>query len=73
MFKDEIRDRYLELRKDILTVDNIYKEIDEFYSLIPSSTFDKESKRWGDIPGYDIEQMKDFINKRLIYLDGVYS
>ena len=71
VFKEEIRDRYLELRGDVLSIDNIFKEIDDFK--VPSSSLEKESNRWDNIPGFDREQMKDFIVKRIGFLDEVYK
>ncbi len=71
VFKEEIRDRYLELRKDILSIDNILKEIDGFK--VPSSSLEKESNRWDNIPGFDTSQMKEYIVKRIEYLDEFYK
>ena len=33
------------------------------------SVFYKEEERWGEIPGYGVSQIKDFINSRFDYLD----
>lgn len=73
LFEAEIKDRYFELRSDILSIDNIYKEIDEFYFSIPKESLEKENDRWDDIPGYDIFQMKNFIGRRFLYLDKLYG
>lgn len=69
LFSKEIADRYFELRKNILSEENIIKEIDKFYSQIEPSSLEKEQERWDNIPGYDINQMKDYIKERLPYID----
>ena len=69
LFSKEIADRYFELRKNILSEENIINEIDKFYSQIDQSSLEKEQEKWQDIPGYDITQMKDFIKQRLPYID----
>ena len=69
LFSKEIADRYFELRKNILSEENIIKEIDKFHSQIESSSLEKEQERWENIPGYDITQMKDYIKERLPYID----
>ena len=40
---------------------------------IPISVIHKEMDRWGEIPGYGVGQMRDFINNRFIYLDEVMA
>ena len=69
VFSNEIAERYFELRQDILTKENLNKELDEFMKGIPLNTFYKEEERWGEIPGYSVSQIKDFINNRFDYLD----
>lgn len=69
LFSKEIADRYFELRKNILSEENIINEIDKFYSQIEPSSLEKEQAKWKDIPGYDITQMKDYIKERLPYID----
>lgn len=68
-FPNELADRYFELRKDILSKENILKEFNEFYNSIPESTLNKENARWKNIPGYDIEQIEDFLDVRLPVID----
>lgn len=73
VFWNEICDRYKELRKDILTTQNINKEIDLFYNSISKESFEKENDRWENIPGFDVSQMKEFVSKRFIYLDEYFN
>lgn len=73
VFSNEIAERYFELRQDILSEDNLKAELDEFMVGIPLSVIHKEQMRWGEIPGYGVGQMRDFINNRFIYLDEVMA
>ena len=69
LYSKEIYERYLELRKTIFTEENIIKEIDSFYSKFDPISFKKEQERWKNIPGYDINQMKDYMHNRLPHID----
>lgn len=68
-FPTEVADRYFELRKDILTKENIMKEFEEFKYYIPDETFEKEAERWSDIPGESIEQISTFLDYRIPFID----
>ena len=72
-FPNEISDRWFELRKDIFLEENIIKEFENFTNSIPQETIEKESKRWENIPGYDLNQIKEFINFRLPYIDNIMN
>lgn len=68
---NEIASRWFELRKDIFSKESILKEFNDFKNSIPDETFQKEQERWKDIPGYGMEQIEDFINVRLDFVDGI--
>lgn len=68
-FEKEIADRYFELRKEILTKDNILKEFNNFYKTIPTETLTKEQNKWENIPGYDINQIEEFLTTKIPILD----
>lgn len=68
-FPNEIANRYFELRKDILTKENILDEFNKFTKSIPEETFEKENNRWKKIPGYDLNQIEDFLNTRIPIVD----
>lgn len=68
-FKNEIANRYFELRKDILTKENILNEFNTFINSIPKETYQKEQAKWNNIPGYDINQIEEFLNIRLPLID----
>lgn len=68
-FSSKIGKRYFELRKKILTKEHILELFNDFEKTIPSETFDKEQKRWANIPGYDISQIEEFLDVRIPFLD----
>lgn len=68
-FSNEIAEEYFELRQDILTKGNLNSEITKFMDGIPVSVLNKEDERWGEVPGYGVNQMRDYINNRFNYLD----
>lgn len=72
-FPNEIADRYFELRKTILTEENILNEFNSFINSIPDEVYEKEANRWHNIPGYDIEQIKNFLNYRIPLLDELFT
>ena len=73
LYKKEIEQRYMELRKTVLSEKNIVNEIDKFYLQIDPNLLIKDQEKWGIIPGYDTNQMKDYIHNRLIYMDKVMN
>ena len=76
-FPEELADRYFELRKDILRKENIMKEFEDFKASIPEESFEKEAQRWANIPGENIEQISEFLDYRLPFIDkymnGLYD
>lgn len=72
-YKKEIAIRYFELRKSILTKENIMKKFNEFQKLIPEESFEKEIAQWKNIPGYDYKQIEEFLNIRLPLIDKIMT
>ena len=68
-YGDYIAVRYFELREDILTKDNVMKEFKKFYKLIPEESFVKENNKWQNIPGYGLEQIEEFLDVRIPFID----
>ena len=68
---NEISNRWFSLRKDIFSKENILNEFNLFLESIPQDTFRKEQERWKDIPGFGMEQIEEFINIRLEYIDKI--
>lgn len=69
IFADDIAERYFELRQDILSEENMNSVVDNFMASIPVSVINMEGERWGEIPGYSVKQIRDYINNRFEYLD----
>ena len=72
-FSDEIYERYIELREDILTKEHIMRLFNDFRSSIPNETFEKEIERWKDIPGYDYNQIEEFLDTRIPIMDKFFE
>ena len=70
-FSNEIADRYFELREDIITKENLIKQVNKFYNKIPMQSFAKDRKKWNNLPGYDISQIYEYINERIPILDNI--
>ncbi len=68
-FPNELAERYFELRNSILKNESIKNEFSSFYKQIPNSTFEKENTRWKNIPGYDLNQIFEFIDVRMPIID----
>ncbi len=72
-FAKELKERYFELRKEILTKENILSEFNAFQSTIPNSSFKKERAKWGELPGYDINQIEEYLDYIIPVLDEKYA
>ena len=70
-FSNDLAKRWFELREDILTKDNILAEFNNFINSIPQESYQKEEERWGEIPGYGIDQIEEFLDYRLEYIDNL--
>jgi len=71
-FGKEIAERYFELRDDdILTKEHIMDLFNEFKNSIPEETFEKEQKKWTNIPGYDYTQIEEFLDVRIPLVDNI--
>ena len=71
-YKDDIIQRYFELRETVYSVDNIKKQFGDFIFQIPEFVYECEAKRWEEIPSKNTscyEQIVSFGMIRLDYLD----
>ena len=68
---NEISSRWFEFRQNIFSKENILKEFNIFLAEIPQESFEKEKSKWKEIPGYGIEQIEEFLNVRLDYIDDI--
>lgn len=69
IFPEELVQRYFELREDILTKEHVMDLFERFADRIPAAVWEKEQKRWRDIPGFDYTQIEDFLDQRIPWLD----
>lgn len=72
-FSKELAERYYELRSTVLSDDNIMKAFREFRETIPEMTLLREKLRWKKIPGYDYEQIEDYLQTVSGMLDAKYA
>ncbi|MBR6034032.1 MAG: CotH kinase family protein [Clostridia bacterium] len=72
LFRQEINDRYTELRKDILTKENVINKMNEFYKLIPEETLKKEQEKWNNKPDYERTYIEEYLDNELSILDNIY-
>lgn len=68
---NEISGRWFALRQNIFNKDNILKEFNNFLAEIPEESLEKEKLRWKEIPGFGLEQIEEFLNVRLEYIDSI--
>ena len=77
LYKEEIAARYFELRKDVLSKENIMAEFNSFKASIPQEVLDRETAKWNTaehpIPGYDISQIEEYINIVFPRLDNRFN
>lgn len=74
-FGDEIKARYIEVRKSIFTKTNIINEFEAFAKEIGEDNYKKDQTKWTGIPSknYGIPFIKNWINERFAYLDKKYG
>lgn len=78
-FNNKVRSRYAELRKTFFSISNLQKRYEHYYDLlVASGATQREAEKWsmdsdvcGEIIDFDseIEYIKNWITKRIIYLD----
>ena len=72
-YPNELADRYIELRESIFTKDYVMDKFTNFVKTIPDNVYNKENKKWKDIPGFDITQINDFLEIRIPLLDEFFN
>lgn len=77
LYKKEIAARYFELRKDVLSKENVLAEFNSFKTSIPQEVLDRETAKWNTaehpIPGYDISQIENYIDTVFPRLDAEFT
>lgn len=73
-YKEEIKQRYKELRNSVLSDENIIKEFEKFNKSIPKGAWELEQEKWTNVPSkeYGLEQIKQYVKKRGEYVDNIY-
>lgn len=70
VFTEELVQRYFALREEILTKEHVMELFEAFREEIPASTWEKEQELWKDIPGYDYDQIEEFLDVRIPHMDN---
>lgn len=68
-FGQELSERYFELRRDILTKEHVMELFHGFRACIPEDSFKRERNKWFEIPGYDYDQIEEFLDVRIPVVD----
>lgn len=68
-FSDEISTRWTELRKNILTKNNVMSIFYEFYNNIPTSSLNSDVSKWSDMPYFEIANVGSFLDVRIVTMD----
>ncbi len=73
-FPNELAERYFDLRKDVLTRNNVLFRFNAFADSIPETAYAKELVKWGPrLPGYDLSQIESFLDNMIPRLDAKYQ
>ena len=73
-YYDRVCQRYLELRRGILTAENITYHFESFFDQIPDEIREAEKKKWTGVPSQNVdhlEQILTFARKRLEVMDQI--
>ena len=73
IFKDELTERYAYYRKANFSKEHIMSLFKEFKDKIPEHTWQAEREKWPDAPGYDYEQIEEYLDYKLPYLDELFG
>ena len=74
-FKDEIKERYLELKKDAISLNNLYLIIKDIEVHFGQKKYQAEFLKWAN-PSVNFSspfQILDWYNLRLKYLDNFFN
>ena len=72
-FAQEIYNRYFELRKSALSLDNIYARVNEIYNAISPEVLAADWAKWPQIPCQKtntIERFRTYMKERAVYVDN---
>ncbi len=71
-YKEEFKQRYKELREDVLSNQKIIYEFNLFNSYITQDAWNREHEKWTDIPSieYGLNQITNYVKDRGEYIDN---
>lgn len=75
-YTEEFKARYVELRKNILSTENMIKRYTDFINSVPTECYKNELKLYPDVPFGNInqvEQISSFMKSRCDHLDSVMA
>ena len=74
-FADDIRNRYFELRQNVLSLDNVIIKFETFGDKIGKDLYEEDYEIYSGIPGktFTIKQIKNFARERAAYVDNMFS
>ncbi len=75
LFREQLRDRYFELRKTVLNETYIMELFEAFKKEIPAAAWQREREKWPDVPGqkYDLDHIREHIRAREVFVDDIFS
>ena len=75
-YHDAYVERYVELRKSVLSYSSIIEEFEKYISIFGEDVYIQDTAIYPDIPSVTdntLESLRDFVRKRLEYLDDDYG
>lgn len=75
-YSDEVKARWVELRKDTLSISNVDKRFSSFFNKIPKMLYDSESKKWTEVRSQTENNMSQIIswaNEHLTTMDSYFG
>lgn len=75
LYFDDIQERYIELRSDVLSLSNIEDTFTEFFNSIPKIVRNAEKEKWTSVPNQNksnLSQILNFTHLRLTVLDEYF-
>ena len=73
VFRNELNERYAELRKDILTKKNVLSKMNDFYKLIDDETLERDYQKWKNKPKYERNYLSSYLDDQIKYCDKEFE
>lgn len=74
-FRDEIKERYAELRRTTMNPTHILKEFKRFEYMIPEEAYARDLEKWSTLNGreYGFDTIKTWLEERVKYCDPIFE